>query len=462
MVTGAVTQVQLVSNQDAWLTLNPESTFFQQEYSRHTPFALMELDVNVAGARFNSTLLFEVPRAADLAGAQFLNITRKGLRLDFTGLLAAPDNKVLFVPESGYAMVDFFQLIIGSNTVDTLSGEFSEILEQHATAIGNDQGEMIGSFDTTSDLRDWTFNDQEMFIAIRWFFFDHPEMYLPIIALSAHGVKVKIVLRSLNLLVNAFTATGVAFDPFTSAVAGEVVDATFNGSLVDAKLTCRYVFVDQFERNLISAEVHEIVNLEHQEEVNTVVAALATSSTTSISFNNAILSIFARFRLDSKTESTNLDTKDFFDYTVARPGIALVGGVGPYDQQPPWVVGASALAYTPIKTWQIKFNGSDRVQTRAVEYFTHCMPFLHAVRKSRHFATLSYYFHLSPLTDYHTPAGHAMFSRLHEVKSIFTFDKAGTASGGGSVVTASGTIAHFSQSSNVVRISHGQLVRKFA
>jgi len=221
------------------------------------------------------------------------------------------------------------------------------------------------------------------------------------------------------------------------------------------------VFVDQFERNLISAEVHEIVNLEHQEDTQTVVPSGATSSTTSLSFNNAILAIFARFRLDSRTESSNLDAKDYHDYTVDRPGIALVGGVGPYDQQPPWVVAATALRYTPIKTWQIKFNGSDRVQARVTEYFTHCLPMLHAVRKSRNFATLSYYFHLSPLTDYHTPAGHAMFSRLHEVKSIFTFDRA-TVGSSASVVTAAGTIAHFGLGLNVVRISHGQLVRKFA
>lgn len=84
-------------------------------------------------------------------------------------------------------------------------------------------------------------------------------MYLPIIALSAHGVRVKVQLNNFNQLVNSIVS-GVATDPSTIATSAGVIAghawtgwATgYDGQINDVSLTVRMVFLDQFERNLVS------------------------------------------------------------------------------------------------------------------------------------------------------------------------------------------------------------------
>lgn len=463
----SLTQVQLVSNEDAWLTLNPECTFFQQEYCRHTPFAITETDITSSSvAKWGNQLVFEVPRAGDLLASTLLALFRKGARFAFSGVLPpgpVPDDKLLFVHDSAYAGIDHTVLEIGSIQVDCISGEFLDMLEQHRANVGNEQGSMIGAFSNDSDLRDWTFNDQVMYAALHFFFFEHPEMYLPLIALSAHAVRVKVWLRQKLSLLNAFGPSGPS--GIDLSVPG-VLDSVYNGELTDAALTTRLVFLDQFERNLVSAEVHEVVMLEHQEQTGDSVTSTDSQKSVTLSFNNAVLAMFMRWRGDSLTSQSNLDQKDYFEYTVQRPGVGIV--LPPYDEAPPWLLGMAngQLRKSPIKTWSLKFNGQDRVAQRGTEYFTHVTPFLHAVKQSRSNATLSYYFHLAPLTDYHTPAGHAMFSRLHEVKSIFTFWTAGITfapwTAGAPITLESGSVSHMCMSYNVYRISHGQFVKKFS
>jgi hypothetical protein len=498
-------QVQAVSNLNMWTDLNPECTFFQQEYCRCTPFAISETDITPSGGapQWGRLITFEIPRAGDLLGATFLKINRNGLRLGSTAANAYPAaTNISFVNMSGYAAINYVQLEIGSIQVDKLSGTFLGILEQHRASVGNEQGVSIGDFQTLGgggavSLAEWSWNDQFMYIALHFFFFEHPEMYLPIIALSAHGVRIKVQLNTFSQMVNA-TISGVATDPTTIATASSAAAgfawtgwATgFDGQINDVSLTVRMVFLDQFERNLVSAEVHELLTLQHQEDFfATSIAINASNYSTILSFNNAIMAMFVVYQLTSATNSSNFAEKDFFNFSVLRPGMGLT--VAPYDEQPPAIAALAAnagLTKTPIAAWRLTFNGQDRVALRESEYFTQVTPFLHSVKKSYDLSVLSYYWHLAPLSDYQMFAGAANFSRMHEVKSQGVFAVAGftTAASaappaaatnpfytsGGSILvqqrgtagydTGAGSVGHFVMSYNVGRISHGQYVMKFA
>lgn len=412
------TQVQLVAHESLWLDMMSECTFFQQDFPRYTPFAIGESDIASNSApRWGTQLNFEVPRAADLLAATLLKIYRQGLRFGFTDVVSGvdvPDWTIEFVQASGYAAINRTCLEIGNISVDYMSGEFLEIFEQARSPVGNEQGPMIGEFATEAERRDWSFNSQYMYIALQFFFFEHPEMYLPLIALSAHSVKIKVWLNNLNQIVNAYdTATGTAiqYNGPTFAGLSTNLDTTFDGSIIDAQLTARYVFLDQFERNLVSAEIHEIVFLQHQEDNSETVQAGATNKTVILSFNNAVTCLFMRERPDSYTDTTNYGAKDFFDYTVPRSGhltsaakLGATGASAGWGEQPPWDVGTD-LRVSPISQWQLQFNGIDRVTLREIEYFTNVIPFLHLVKKSRSQATLSYSFAIRPVDNYQTPNG---------------------------------------------------------
>ena len=443
---GALLQVQVQSNLDLWLTVNPECTFFQQDVCRHSPFAIAESDVAPSSTvRWGQILQFEIPRAGDLLGALFLRLKVRGLRKGPAYPVGIPaiDDIVQWVNTVGYAGISKATLEIGQIIVDQKSGELMELLEQYRSSPGNEQGAAIGTFDNANDLREWSYNDQIMYVALHFFMFEHPEMYLPIIALSAHAVRVKVYLNDKYALINAQNGSGVPVD----ASLANVLDATYNGDLVDAALTTRMVFLDQFERNLISAEVHELVILQHQGDASEAILAGTTTKAVTLSFNNAVLALITRWRADSSTARSNFNTKDYFRYDVLRPAA----------QQAPF--GGGTMRTVPFDEWQIKFNGTDRVCRRDSVYFTEVTPFLHAVKKAKGRAALLYSFHMAPFSDYHTPAGHAQFSRIHEVKSQAFFKTDG---GGVSVLTETGTWDHLCLSYNVLRIAVGQALVKFS
>ena len=467
---GALAQVQAVSNQSLWLDVAPEATFFQQEYARYSPFAIVESDIcPQSGVRFGGCLQYEIPRAGDLLGAVFHKLKVRGLRFaagalnSIGGVLVPADAILQWVNCLGHAVHREVQLDIGQIRVDTFTGVFMEILEQHRSPVGNEQGESIGCFDNGGDLRDWSFNNQTLHVALHFFFFEHPEVYLPIIALSAHPVRIKCFLREKVDLINASDdlAGNVCLDAIS------ILDATFNGALDDAALVVRMVFLDQFERNLVSAEVHEIVMLEHQEDCSEVILAGTTTKSVTLSFNNAIIAMFAWYRMDKDTARTinaaQNCNKEHFGFCIPRP----------QDEIPPHIAATTPLQVTPFATWQIKFNGADRVAVREAEYFTQVTAFLHAVKKQKSRCVLFYPFHLATLSDYHVPAGHAMFSRIHEVKSCVTFrlNAAGASALTVLDTSTSNTIEetvgdgewnHGVLSYNVLRISMGQAIKKFA
>lgn len=143
----------------------------------------------------------------------------------------------------------------------------------------------------------------------------------------------------------------------------------FDGAINDVSLTVRMVFLDQFERNLVSAEVHELLTLQHQEDwFATTVAVNATNFQSILSFNNAIMAMFVVYQLTSATNSSNFAQKDFFNFAVLRPGMGLT--TAPFDEQPASIsagAAATGLTKSPIKQWRLTFNGQDRVSLRDAE-----------------------------------------------------------------------------------------------
>lgn len=460
---GALCQVQLVSALNLWLDVDPECSFFQQEYCRHSPFAIAEIDCYAQSSQdWGRPLIFETPRLGDLLSALFLKLQVEGLRLaasvDPPITLAAGTNATIaWVPSMGHAAIREAKLEVGQVPADSITGTLLEILEQHRAVAGNEQGAAIGSFDDAADLREWSYYAQTLHIALPFFFFEHPEVYLPIIALSQHPVRVKIYLREKAALINANDDNDNCIDGTNAAL----LQDGYTGALVDATLVARMVFLDQFERNLISAEPHEIVMIQHQEEHTEVILAGTSTKKTTLSFNNAVLALFSWYEMDRATATTVEGSvncnKDWFNFSV------------PHPQQPIWfAAGVTPIQVMPFDTWQLKFNGSDRVAQREASYFVHCTPFLHANKKTKGLNVLYYAFHMKPISDYQTPAGHANFSRLHEVSSHVTFKMVG----GVTILTAlnpndientvgDGVWKHACMSYNVLRISMGQCLLKF-
>ena len=107
--------VELVSKgvQDAYLTGNPEVSFFRQNYKRHTNFAMREVQLNPLGTlATNSEISLKIPNKGDLLSHIWIDlglgtVTSSALNSNACGISADSD-----------ANPAIFELYIGGQLVD--------------------------------------------------------------------------------------------------------------------------------------------------------------------------------------------------------------------------------------------------------------------------------------------------------------------------------------------------------
>lgn len=466
------------SNLSAWLDLNPEASAFIQEYTRLTPFAMCESTIETAGnVSWGQSVWFEFARAGDLVGPCFLNVQANPLKPTDSAAQAT------FVNELGHACIALVSIEVGSVQLDRLTGEFLHIIEEHGTGSGLEQGAAIGSFATTAELKAFsTFSRGiNMYVALRFAMFDHLDMYLPIVAMSAHRTYIKVTTQSQDKLVNSQNAAGIP------TVYTSVVDTTSdlaNGKLRSLSILATLVVLDQNERAMLAGEVIEMLYNEHQfDESDTHLAGSTHQSV--YAFSNAAMAFWWRYRADYWTSpADNFGHKDWFMTLCFKP----------QADQP--IASTAWLTEQPIQSVQMLFNGQERMNLDS-EVLTQVQPLLHAVKKSKSKSYLMYSFHVNALTDGNIPAGHANLSVIHEVKVKHTFksgsgtyvnvlnslDLFGPFSNGvadpqvraggaanffayttttGIITNTQGSVAHYVRSHNVFRALNGAVQKKFA
>jgi hypothetical protein len=78
-MAGGLMQLVAYGAQDVYLTGNPEVTFFQAKYKRHTNFAMENIEQTVNGTAANSgRVSVTVARNGDLVGDMYLELESRG------------------------------------------------------------------------------------------------------------------------------------------------------------------------------------------------------------------------------------------------------------------------------------------------------------------------------------------------------------------------------------------------
>jgi hypothetical protein len=79
-MAGGLMQLVAYGAQDVYLTGNPEVTFFQAKYKRHTNFAMENIEQTVNGTAANSgRVSVTVARNGDLVGDMYIELESRGL-----------------------------------------------------------------------------------------------------------------------------------------------------------------------------------------------------------------------------------------------------------------------------------------------------------------------------------------------------------------------------------------------
>jgi hypothetical protein len=212
MPTSALLQLVAKGRQDAYLTSNPQFTFFKHVYRRYTPFAIESIPIEMDGTLdFGRRISTVIPRRADLLSTLFLEIDLPAIPPDTTD----PENPILYywTNNIGHSMIDYVSIEVGEKEIDRHTGEWLQIWSELTMSAERRDGfnQMVGHWDVYPDTGQ-SAGPLSLSIPLRFWFCNSIGSALPLVALQAHPIRIIIQLKKFQELwwSRALSCTGSA------------------------------------------------------------------------------------------------------------------------------------------------------------------------------------------------------------------------------------------------------------
>jgi hypothetical protein len=276
--------------QDVFLTGDPDLTYFEQVYKRHSKFSLETLD-NVfhnQNVDFGNTIRATVERRGDLVRNIYF-------RIELPELTAG----VGYTDSIGNALVEYADLIIGGQLIQRINGEYMEFYDQMfidesqqvgITATVGTTGTRTGLGPAVSPVYPRTF-----FMNLPFYFRRNDSLSIPLCAITRQEIEVEIKLRPLSELV-VQTAPGVP--------------PTQTASVLKATLPVEYVFLQDDEINYYKSKriEHTITQIQLQSDT---IEKDTIDKQMRLNFINPVKEIFIVIQNQSNVAP---DQNDLFNY----------------------------------------------------------------------------------------------------------------------------------------------------
>ncbi len=362
-MAGGLMQLVAYGAQDVYLTGNPKVTFFQAVYKKHTNFAMENIEQTVNGtAAKDGRVSVTIARNGDLVGEMYLELTPA---------LTATGQDMPYLAERA---VKDIELTIGGQRIDKHYQRwwrlYSELYLDEAKKVN--WGKMTSKPNATSTGK--------VFLPLIFFFNRNPGLFLPLIALQYHEVRLDIDLSS-------------QYDLFT-------------GSL---KVWANYVFLDTEERRRFAQKGHEYLIEQVQHTGSDSTGTAGSEKQIRLSYNHPVKELvwcLTKGDVDKSNLwnlSTASATADFGAADVAphHAGAPLLATPTPAD--------FSEDVAGRLDNFKLVLNGQDRFKEQGGKYFNQVQPFCHHSGVPAT-GVYSYSFALKP--EEHQPTGTCNFSRI--------------------------------------------------
>jgi hypothetical protein len=273
-MTGGGGLLQLVARgkQDIFLTGNPQMTWFKMVYRRHTNFAIESMPMYFDGdPDFGKRITCLIPRRGDLLGQVFLEVTLPALTLSSDRSAASYVNAI------GHALIQEISIEIGEQEIDKQTGEWMEIWSNLTTTEELKFGfyDMIGKLD--GYIPPSLYGPLKLYIPLRFWFCKNPGLYLPLLALQYHPIRINITLRPLQQLF------------YSSELIANCNTTTVNPvKITNMQLWGDYVYLDVDERRRFVSNAHEYLIEQIQYTPTIGIPATNASIPARVEFNHPI------------------------------------------------------------------------------------------------------------------------------------------------------------------------------
>lgn len=395
---GGILQLVLKGKIDTYLTGNPEFSFFKAVYRRHTNFSIESIKQQLTNVGIGErTIKTTISRAGDLIGKIDLevvldrgdarNVSENGTYLNWTN-------------NTGHAFIKECEIEIGGHTIDKhysqwmdIQNELYDINEQEWIGLNKHPGK-IGYFRNGSKNIDS--QKLKLYIPLHFWFCDNPGLYLPIVGITKHDVKLNIVTRSVEKLFN---------------LDGEL---SYTNTVPQIDMWCNYIFLDKEEKRkfLLEKKAYLIQQVQKYENdiklINPIKFYHPVKEIMWVSQNNNVVSESGSGNSDTDVLSNisgqaQNQKNDYFNYQAS-------------SQLDTEIIYAQT-SYESFGTAKLKLNGIDRFYDRDASYFRLVQP-LHCKQKVPSKHIYLYSFSLNPRK--YQPSGSCNFSKIDDSELIFT------------------------------------------
>ena len=399
---GGLLQLVATGKQDLFLTGNPQISFFKMVYRRHTNFATESQPMYFDGtANFGQRITCLIPRRGDLLGRIYLDVTLPIIR-DTSGTVLSYTNSI------GHALIQEISFEVGEQEIDKQTGEWMEIWTQLTTPAGQRDAlnEMIGRFEqymppnfkpgiNSPGIR--------LLIPLQFYFCKNPGLYLPLLALQYHPIRINITLRPLQQLFWKEPPLGSQQNWKPACQIN--VDCT--SQIVNMMLWGEYVYLDVEERRKFVSTTHEYLIEQVQYTPPYSLTGQQTTATISVEFNHPIKEFMFVVQRDEMS-----NRNEWFNYSnlaINEP----IPSYGSYNVKNYMNSNALADRMDLIASAKLQLDGYDRFAERAPAYFRLEQPYEHHTTTPVSSFIYNYSFALRPEDS--QPTGAMNASRIDSI-----------------------------------------------
>ena len=390
---GGLLQLIAYGAQDAYLSGNPQITFWKGLYKRHTNFAMEPFRINFNGQpNWGTKQTAIVGRHADLLYSTYVEV-----QLPYLGTDGNPAewnygrNTSGNLDPLGFNLISHVELDIGGQLIDRLYSEYMFLWSQLTSDFSKltKLNSMLKStLDTNNQLANTTgcaangrpSLPNTVYIPLMFFFTKNPGAALPLIALQYHEVKINVIWKDPN------------------AIAGNYENVRFLPQASSAALYIDYIYLDTEERRRFAQQSHEY--LIEQVQFNEDVGISSPNQRIDLTFNHPVKELI-----------WVVQPRSYTDCKAAVKGLR----VGTPTRLLPYEYDTAAV----YEQW-IQMNGQDRLDRRYGDYFNKVQPFQHHTGIVPGPGVYMYSFALKP--EENQPSGTCNFSRVDTATIVMTMD----------------------------------------
>ena len=395
---GGLLQLVAYGAQDAYLSGNPQITFWRGLFKRHTNFAMEPFRVNMTGqASWGTKHSAILTRYADLVSSGYIEVElaqeAQDVELMYSGSFS----------QAGFNLIQYVELDIGGQIIDRQYGEFMYLWSQlsYPTDARQKMNAMTRAVLANNESCGPTgrpYRTNLTYIPLFFFFCRNPGAALPLIALQYHEVKINILWNNIKLIYKNPPGTAVSTGP------------------AQANLVLDYIYLDVEERRRMAQESHEY--LIEQTQFNEDKGLTTAQNRVDLTFNHPVKELIWVTQY-SWRKNCNIT--------------------------PPGNLPMTPLTYDSlIFDCALQLNGQDRMQALPGAYFAVVQPFQHhsgtnfvdgdsafpwnpfsqsgVVTEPTSGGVYMYSFAIKP--EEHQPSGTCNFSRIDTATLVFSIDGA--------------------------------------